>query len=178
MNSAQIIGAAIITALIMWFSWILSLKQGRYHGIYRFFAFESIAVMTILNLKYWFVDYFSPLQIISWILLFACIPVAIGGVMLLVKMGELQTSNIESTTKLVAEGVYKYIRHPMYCSLLLLGFGVFFKHIELPQIILVAINTIALYLTARTEEGEVIKKFGDEYKEYMRKTKMFIPFLF
>jgi len=178
MNLAQIIATAIITSLIIWFSWILSLKQGRYHGIYRFFAFESIAVMTILAIPVWFHDPFSPLQIVSWIFLFGCIPVAIGAFVFLISMGKPKGIEFEATTKIVATGMYKYIRHPMYCSLLLLGLGVFFKHIEIPQIVLVIVNTVALYLTALVEQGEMIKRFGDEYKEYMKKTRMFIPFIF
>jgi hypothetical protein len=34
----------------------------------------------------------------------------------------------EKTTQLVTTGVFKYIRHPLYSSLLLLAWGVFFKH--------------------------------------------------
>jgi protein-S-isoprenylcysteine O-methyltransferase Ste14 len=66
----------------------------------------------------------------------------------------------------------------MYCSFLVFGFGVFFKHIDTATIILVVINTVALYLTALVEQGEMTKRFGKKYKEYIRKSKMFIPFLF
>jgi protein-S-isoprenylcysteine O-methyltransferase Ste14 len=46
------------------------------------------------------------------------------------------------------------------------------------EIILSVINLIAIYFTARIEEKEMIAKFGDDYVEYMKETKMFIPFLF
>jgi protein-S-isoprenylcysteine O-methyltransferase Ste14 len=39
------------------------------------------------------------------------------------------------------------------------------------------VNFIALYTTARIEEKEMIEKFGDTYRDYMRETKMFIPFV-
>ena len=180
MDKAQIIAFVGVSLLVVVFSWFVSIKHGRYHGIARFFAFESIALMVILDLKYWSVDPFSPLQLISWVLLCASIYVAAAGFILLVKLGKPKKNLVEfeDTSKLVTTGMYKYIRHPLYASLLLLGFGVFFKKIETAQVILVIINTAALYITASMEEGEMIKGFGDEYREYMKKSKMFIPFLF
>jgi protein-S-isoprenylcysteine O-methyltransferase Ste14 len=46
-----------------------------------------------------------------------------------------------------------------------------------PAIVLGAINLIAVWLTALTEEKEMVNKFGEPYKEYMKETKMFIPFI-
>ena len=45
------------------------------------------------------------------------------------------------------------------------------------QLIIGSINLIAVYITARVEEKEMITKFGDEYKSYMNRTTMFIPFI-
>jgi len=45
------------------------------------------------------------------------------------------------------------------------------------QIILAFINLIALILTARVEEQEMVRKFGKEYREYMKQTRMFFPYL-
>ena len=45
------------------------------------------------------------------------------------------------------------------------------------QIILGIVNTIAIILTAIVEEKEMITRFGDAYREYMKETKMFIPFV-
>ena len=178
MNLAQIIAAAIGTLGILWITWFVSVKYGRYHGLYRFFAFESMLIMTVLNYKYWFVDPFSPLQTVSWILLCVSIPAALMGTYMIVAVGEPPVEEFEATTKLVTTGVYKYIRHPMYGSFLIFGYGVFLKHIDTVTIVLVVINTVALYLTALVEQVEMIKRFGNEYKEYMKETKMFIPFIF
>jgi protein-S-isoprenylcysteine O-methyltransferase Ste14 len=171
---ALIIGTIIIIA----FSWYFSIREKRYHGIARFFSFESIFILLLLNLKVWFKDPFSPFQIISWVLLFACIYPAIAGFVLLHKKGKPDDSHIERTTVLVKSGIYKYIRHPLYCSILLLGTGVMFKDPGKLQLILGAVNLLAIYFTARLEEKEMIKKFGPEYIQYMFETKMFIPYLF
>jgi protein-S-isoprenylcysteine O-methyltransferase Ste14 len=84
---------------------------------------------------------------------------------------------IENTTVLVKRGAYKYIRHPLYGSLLLFGWGVFFKNPSLLSITLVLAASAFLVATARVEEAENLQKFGAEYAAYMETTKMFIPFL-
>ncbi len=40
------------------------------------------------------------------------------------------------------------------------------------------VATAFLYATARADEAECLVKFGEEYTGYMKKTKMFIPFIF
>jgi protein-S-isoprenylcysteine O-methyltransferase Ste14 len=85
---------------------------------------------------------------------------------------------LEKTTELVTSGIYGYIRHPLYSSLLLLAWGVFFKVPDLLGMGLVLSATVLLYVTGRIEEKENISFFGNAYSEYMQKTKMFIPFVF
>jgi protein-S-isoprenylcysteine O-methyltransferase Ste14 len=164
------------TVLIILFSWFLSIKHGRYHGIARFFSFESIFILTLLNYTVWFSNPFSPFQIISWLLLFLSLYFAIAGFMLLKKIGK-PDSNFENTSVLVKVGLYKYIRHPLYLALFLLGTGIIFKHPDTWQIFLGIVNLSAVSLTARMEEKEMIAKFGDQYRQYMKETKMFIPFI-
>ena len=164
------------TILIIFFSWFLSIKYKRYHGIVRFFAFESVFILVLLNIKVWFANPFSFLQLASWILLILSIYVVITGYLLLKKEGK-PDSNFENTSLLVKSGIYGYIRHPLYLSIFLLGTGIMLKDPAPLQLILAVINLIAVYFTARIEEHEMIVKFGDEYKSYMKDTKMFIPFI-
>jgi protein-S-isoprenylcysteine O-methyltransferase Ste14 len=77
-----------------------------------------------------------------------------------------------------ASGAYRYIRHPLYASLLLFTWEAFLKQISLPAGLLLSVTIVALYLTARLEEQENLQNFGLEYAEYMQHTKMFIPWLF
>ena len=153
-----------------------SLRNPRSHGFFRFFAFESILVLILLNLEHWFHDAFSPLQITSWLLLLSSLALAVYGFYLLHLIGRPQ-GGIENTTTLVRLGAYRYIRHPLYSSLLLLGWGAFLKNPSLLSGILVTAITAFLIATARVEEVENLRKFGADYAEYMKTTKMFIPFL-
>lgn len=169
-HTALIIG----TLVIILFSYYYSIREKRYHGIARFFAFESIFILVLLNYRFWFRDPFSLQQILSWIFLFSSIYPGIAGYLLLQNRGKPDGS-IERTTQVVKSGIYRYIRHPLYCSLLMLGTGVMFKNPGPFQIVLGIINVLAIYLTAIIEEKEMIMKFGQSYKEYMHETKMFIP---
>jgi protein-S-isoprenylcysteine O-methyltransferase Ste14 len=86
--------------------------------------------------------------------------------------------SFEKTSELVQSGIFEYIRHPMYGSLLFLTWGVCLKNPEIILIIISVLSSIFLYATAKTEEKEDIKFFGDKYKEYAGRTKMFVPYIF
>jgi protein-S-isoprenylcysteine O-methyltransferase Ste14 len=84
----------------------------------------------------------------------------------------------EKTNQLVDSGIYRYIRHPLYSSLLYLTWGIFLKHITLSLCIIALLSSVFLYITARLDEKECIRYFGNQYADYMKKSKMFIPFVF
>ena len=163
-----------------------SLPAPRSHGFYRFFAWECILGLFLLNVEVWFRDPFSAPQLISWFLLIVGTFLVLHGVYLLRRMGKPDDARqdapllaFEKTTTLVVEGIYRYIRHPMYSSLLFLAWGIFFKDVmSWAGIGLVAAATFFLTMTAKAEEGEDIRFFGAAYQEYMKRTRMFVPFLF
>jgi protein-S-isoprenylcysteine O-methyltransferase Ste14 len=166
-----------------------SLKVSRSHGFYRFFAWECILGLFFLNfvsLQHWFGDPFSVHQIISWFFLITCVIQVLAGVYGLHSRGKPDNRRsddalligIEKTTQLVTTGAFKYIRHPLYCSLLLLAWGVYFKHFTWLGSGLVLGATGFLLATAKAEEAENVRYFGAAYRTYMQHTKMFIPFVF
>ncbi len=157
------------------FSWH-SLRHPQSHGFFRFFAFEFILALILLNLPVWFRDPFSPAQLISWGLLLSSALLAAHGFRLLKLLGK-PSQGIETTTVLVILGAYEYVRHPLYTSLLLLAGGAFLKDPSWVGGFLGGAIALALYLTARAEERENLQKFGQSYAAYMQKSKMFIPFL-
>jgi len=77
---------------------------------------------------------------------------------------------------LVTHGPYRYIRHPMYCAFFLMGIG---------SLLLSANWFISgLYLLAATslyfdrlapEEEMMIERFGDSYRDYMKRTGRLVP---
>ena len=155
------------------------------HGFYRFFAWEILLIMFVLNMQGWFQNPFVWHQLISWVCLIASIVLVLLGLRLLRQVGKQDAGRNdasllawEKTSKLVTVGLYRYIRHPLYSSLFFLGWGMFFKSPSWLDFILALLCTFFLVATARMEELENIKYFGDEYTEYMKRTKMFVPFVF
>lgn len=166
----------VATIALAVFNWEFSIKARRFHGVYRFFSFESIVILVLLNWRFWFFDPFSWNQIISWTMLVGSIPLAVEGFRLLRIVGKPQ-GQFENTTKLVTVGVYRYIRHPLYASLIFVGLGVFFKQISWLGGVLALVNLGAIIATAKTEEKEMVRSFGSEYEDYVRQTKMFLPYI-
>lgn len=184
MFTIRLVTLLLGTACLVYISWA-SLAVPGSHGFYRFFAWEAILGLATLNLHRWIHDPFSWHQLISWPLLVISAVLVILGVRLLRVMGETDEDRddvplvaFEKTTTLITEGAYRYIRHPLYSSLLFLAWGIFFKAPSGLGVLLVLVATLFLFATARVEEGENLRYFGEQYREYMRRTKMFIPFLF
>ena len=175
----------VVTVLLALFSH-KSLRRRRSHGFFRFLAWEAIVAMVLLNVSWWFVNPLSWNQLIAWFLLAVCLVPLIWGVVLLRNLGkpaEQRPSDdsliaFEKTTALVTTGIYAYIRHPLYSSLLLLAWGIFFKAPALAGGLLTLVATGFLIATARADEQECIRFFGSDYQEYMQRTKRFIPLLF
>jgi protein-S-isoprenylcysteine O-methyltransferase Ste14 len=175
---------AISTAVVA-LSW-RSLAHPRSHGFHRFFAFELLTALVLLNAPVWFTRPLSAPQIVSWSLGAASIALAIAGFRLLWILGRPSPTagsatdlGIEKTTKLVTVGAYRFIRHPLYSSLLALIWCAFLKRPSAAASIILAFSATAFIVaTAVCEEHENIVHFGSSYSAYMRQTRRFIPFLF
>lgn len=161
-----------------------SLFEPRSHGFTRFFGWECIIVLFVINYEKWFTNPFAVWQIVSWLLLIISLWFLIESV---VRLGRARKPGIvrvdeklfkfEKTTELVTSGIYRYIRHPMYSSLLFLAWGIWFKQ---PLWYLFPVALLAswlLWLTARRDEKECLSYFGEKYSEYMKGTKRLIPFV-
>jgi protein-S-isoprenylcysteine O-methyltransferase Ste14 len=89
--------------------------------------------------------------------------------------GITPTSATRKEHKLVTNGIYKYIRHPLYSfgASLFISFGMmadnwFMAALGIFTFILMAVRT-------PKEEANLIAKFGDEYRQYMKHTGRFFP---
>lgn len=89
--------------------------------------------------------------------------------------GITPTSATRKEHRLVTHGIYRWIRHPLYTigSSLFISFGMmadswFIAALGILTFILMAIRT-------PKEEANLIEKFGDEYREYIKHTGRFLP---
>jgi len=173
----------ILSMLIIAISW-RTLFNFKSHGFYRFLSWECIAWLIATNYRHWFDDPFSVNQIFSWILLIISAYLIIVGVITMKKSGKPKNTRkektlyqFEKTTELIDKGIFKYIRHPLYSSLLFLTWGIFLKNTPIELLFVSALSTAFLYLTAIFDEKECIEFFGDNYIAYMKRSKRFIPYV-
>jgi protein-S-isoprenylcysteine O-methyltransferase Ste14 len=161
-----------------------SLRRPSSHGFARLFAFLAILALIPLNVPHWFERPWCARQLASWALLFGSIYPVVAGTLLLRRRGRPSTPGpgsdllaFENTSALVTGGIYRYIRHPMYASLLCLTWGAALKSPTPLPVVLALVASAALAATATTEEAENLVRFGAAYRDYMRHTKRFVPFI-
>lgn len=174
----------ILSIPILMISWRSIVVPGS-HGFFRFMGWECILWLSLNNVKVWFRDPFSIPQIVSWIFLFISAYMVIYGVVMIKGKGKPGKRSggqglyrFEKTTELIDTGIYRYIRHPLYSSLLFLTWGILLKNITISLTTVAILSSMFLYLTARSDEKECIQYFGENYTEYMNRTRMFIPWIF
>ncbi len=96
------------------------------------------------------------------------------------EIGENWSASIEkdSSQKLITSGIYSYVRHPLYFSgiIIFMGTIIYFQSWWSSTVLLPCFLLINWRL--KYEEDNLILLFGNEYREYMRKTKKIIPFLY
>ncbi len=90
-------------------------------------------------------------------------------------VGITPTSATRKEHKLSTSGPYRWVRHPLYTvgSSMFISFGMmsdnwFIAALGILVFIVMAIRT-------PKEEANLIEKFGDEYREYMKHTGRFLP---
>jgi len=86
------------------------------------------------------------------------------------------TLEVREEHRLITEGVYRGVRHPMYSALLLYSVG---QALVIPNWVAGPSNLLAfavlLALRIRAEERMMNERFGDEYAAYSARTKRLIP---
>ena len=86
---------------------------------------------------------------------------------------------IKKEHRLVTHGIYRSIRHPLYTGILLLWFGAALALQSLIGFLLaLALLVPALAVRMRKEEAFLGTQFGAEYRDYMRRTRRLVPFVF
>jgi protein-S-isoprenylcysteine O-methyltransferase Ste14 len=161
-----------------------SLRKPGSHGFHRFIAWELMLLLVVYNLEGWYSAPLSWDQIVCGILMALSLLLALLGYLSLRQFGQTDGPrddatlfSFERTTVLVTHGIFRLIRHPMYSSLILLDWGLFFKKMSWLSGGVALVAFIFLILATLAEERENLAYFGTRYREYMRGSKRFIPWL-
>jgi protein-S-isoprenylcysteine O-methyltransferase Ste14 len=77
---------------------------------------------------------------------------------------------------LVTSGPYHYVRHPMYTAFFIIGIGFFLLSTNwLVGIIYLGTLSLMYMVRISAEEKMMLDRFGDDYRQYMKKTGRILP---
>ena len=79
--------------------------------------------------------------------------------------------------KMITRGIYTYVRHPFYLHGILIPVALVLLTLNYTALLFVVFYTEPWSVTKwiRGEEQELLKRFGKDYEEYMKKTGRFLP---
>jgi protein-S-isoprenylcysteine O-methyltransferase Ste14 len=85
----------------------------------------------------------------------------------------LRQEPADTPARLVTDGLYRWVRHPIYTATLLL---IWLLPVMTANMLGLAIGaTVYILVGARLEERKLEAEFGDAYRDYKRRTPMLIP---
>lgn len=173
----------LLSLPLIYLSWRTLFSPDK-HGLYRFITWELILWIAVHNYRYLRVEEFNSRLLISSLLLVTSALLVVWAFVVMRREGRVSRQRqdntlfgFEKTTALVTTGVFGYIRHPMYTSLLCLLWGLLLRNVEFPLLLVALLGTLTCIVAALIEERENLAYFGEPYRQYMRRSKRFIPFL-
>ncbi len=115
----------------------------------------------------------ASLRQVGWLLVVVGAVVGIGGAWSL-KPNRTIFPRPKEESYLVQAGIYQYVRHPLYLSLIALGLGWALLWASWPTALATAVMAVFLDRKADREEKWLQEKFPD-YPEYRHRVKRFLP---
>jgi len=151
----------------MWVAWvggIIFLLLNKFHNFFGFLTFSS--------------PYETAIQITGLIIFYIGAITYNLNIIVADKYLRPAMSVTLEKHKLIKEGPFVVIRHPLYVSYIFILAGLSLILLTYWLLIPVLFMIIGIYPMAKAEEETLIEQFGDEYREYKKKVGMFFPKLF
>lgn len=142
-----------------------------------------IAPMFVVSIMGVILSYYNMIPVykidsLYWLFIGLAVVILLDAIFLwyaAVKISDI-SKNIENN-KLVSDGVYALVRHPIYSAWLQISTALILFSQNLYLFIIPVIFWIILSIAlAKTEEKWLIEKFGDDYVSYAKTTNRFLPF--
>jgi protein-S-isoprenylcysteine O-methyltransferase Ste14 len=140
--------------------------------------FFLVGIQLVLFVLYtvpveWSLEFFSWFKTIGWIV------ASVGLLIVVIALLQLN-SNLspfptpKDNAVLIQNGLYAWVRHPIYTGVLLLflGYGIYLA--SLYKLLITFLLWLLFYFKTQYEEVQLQRKFF-EYKNYKRKTGRFLP---
>lgn len=162
------------------YTWI---PKSYYRLLYNGFALVSLVPV------YAMYQNASPsefLFVILWIKRLGMLGLLLGSVLLFLSLGQynkaefsgfaqLKSNGKPVHSSLLTKGLNAWVRHPLYFSMLILIWSVFWYLPKEVHLALATITTVYLYVGACLEERKLLRYFGENYAKYQKKVPMLIP---
>lgn len=85
------------------------------------------------------------------------------------------TTHVRQNARLITSGPYRYVRHPMYATLLLMTVGVSLLIASGFLLLCGIVTVVLLAIRVPEEERQLAARFGDDYRTYQARTGRFFP---
>ena len=115
------------------------------------------------------------LGIIGWVLYVPAAFFVFGAIATLQYKGK-PVEEMTETTTIVTTGIYSIIRQPMTLGMFIWSIALILVFQSIVSIILCAPSALCFFLAAKNDTANNIKKFGDDYEEYMKRVPMWNVF--
>ena len=78
-------------------------------------------------------------------------------------------------TELITDGVFAYVRHPIYALSMLLMICSVIVVPTLPMLVIAVVHIVLMNIKAHNEERYLLKVHGEQYQRYLQRTSRFFP---
>ncbi len=97
------------------------------------------------------------------------------GAALIARAGHVVVSGRERPGRVIKEGIFRYVRHPLYLASRLFYLSLFHMTFSIASAVVMVFGAIFYTYLANYEEKLMLRRFGSEYEQYMMTTGKFLP---
>ncbi|NJM52707.1 MAG: isoprenylcysteine carboxylmethyltransferase family protein [Blastocatellia bacterium] len=158
-------------------SWILAKTLTQIIVVWSLILIVFPLIIVQIEAKLGIPRFSFPFQTTSTIILFPFVSlIGLSSAYSMAKTGRGTPLPMDTASKLVLSGIYKYVRNPMAISGIGQGLLVGFL-LGSPLVLLYGLlgGFIWQFIYRRLEEDDLAQKFGAEYEDYRRKVRCWIP---
>lgn len=149
--------------------WIVPVVRARqFYEIYMACGLGIFFSLIVLGLMIWKGDVIAPVAYLGFALYVPAAALVASSFITLKHKGKPE-SGWEPTTILIDSGVYRVVRHPLYLGSAIFTVGIMLVIQSIPSTILGLVAVFCFWMVSRREDKFNIGKFGDAYREYMKK---------
>lgn len=183
-----LIGICWLIFTLVWIVFSLQAKKNKQESNQRYSSsvrliFTTIVITLLFNIKglQHLIDYpiFPVNDLVQSIGVFICAVGIIFAIWARTHLGKNwgMPMSVKEKPELVMTGPYYLIRHPIYTGIAIAAFGSMVTVGFMWLVWFILLFTYFIY-SAKKEEKVMLQQFPKEYADYMKRTKMLIPFIF